>query len=59
MIAKTVTDDELRRFIIIANGAKNFNITDRLKEIRCPVMTTGTFDTAPDYKKRVYDFFME
>ncbi|SEM36725.1 Pimeloyl-ACP methyl ester carboxylesterase [Butyrivibrio sp. ob235] len=93
--AKTVTDDELRRFIIIANGAQNFNITDKLKEIRCPVMTTGTFedevldsdatmeiaeqldeehefklymytglghasfDTAPDYKKRVYDFFME
>ncbi len=93
--SKTVTDDELKRFIIIASGTKDFNVTDRLKEIKCPVMTTGTFedevldsdatmeiaeqldeehdfklymytglghasfDTAPDYKKKVTDFFME
>ena len=94
-ISKTVTAEELRRFIICASGAKDFNVTDRLKEIQCPVLTTGTFedavldsdatmeiaeqldenrefqlymytglghasfDTAPDYKKRVYDFFMQ
>ena len=93
--SKTVTDDELSRFIIIASGTKDFNVTERLKEIKCPVMTTGTFedevldsdatmeiaeqldedrefklymytglghasfDTAPDYKKKVCDFFME
>ena len=93
--SKTVTDDDLKRFIILASGTKDFNVTDRLSEIHCPVLTTGTFedrvldsdatleiaenldyrpdfqlylyngfghasfDTAPDFKKRVYDFFME
>ncbi len=94
-ISRSVTDEELRRFIIIASGAKDFNVTDRLKEIQCPVLTTGSFedmvldsdatmeiaeeldykkdfhlymytgfghasfDTAPDYRKRLYDFFMQ
>ncbi len=93
--SKTVTDEELKRFIVFASGVKNFNITDRLDEIQCPVLTMGTFedlvldsdatmeiaekldykkcfrlymytgfghaayDTAPDYRQRVYDFFME
>ncbi len=93
--SKAVTDEELRRFIILASGIKGFNVTERLKEIKCPVLTTGTFedmvldsdatmeiaenldfkkdfhlymytgfghasfDTAPDYKKRVCDFFLE
>lgn len=92
--SKTVTDEDLERFIIIASGTKDFNVTDRLKEIQCPVLTTGTFedevldsdatmeiaqelddkegfklflytgfghasfDTAPDFRKRVYDFFL-
>jgi pimeloyl-ACP methyl ester carboxylesterase len=94
-VSKTVTDEELERFIILASGIKDFNVTDRLKEIQCPVMTTGTaedlvldsdatmeiaenldskegfrlymytgfghasFDTAPDFKKRLFDFFLE
>ena len=93
--SKTVTDDELKRFIIIAQGAKDFNVTERLKEIKCPVLTTGTFedqvldsdatmeiaqeldynkyfqlymytgfghasfDTAPDFRKRVLDFYLK
>lgn len=93
--SKAVTDDEMKRFIIIASGIKDFNVSDRLKEIQCPVLTTGTFedmvldsdatmeiaenldfkkdfhlymytgfghasfDTAPDYKKRVIEFFLE
>ncbi len=93
-VSKTVTDEELQRFVTIASGTRDFNVTNRLKEIQCPVLTTGTFedevldsdatmeiaenldyrkdfrlylytgfghasfDTAPDYKKRVYDFFL-
>ncbi len=94
-VSKTVTDEELKRFIILASGIKDFNVTDRLKEIQCPVLTTGTaedlvldsdatmeiaenldhkddfklymytgfghasFDTAPDFKNRLFDFFLE
>ncbi|MBE5826295.1 MAG: alpha/beta hydrolase [Butyrivibrio sp.] len=93
--AKTVTDEELQRFVILASGMHGFNVTDRLKDIQCPVYTTGTFedevldsdstmeiaqeldekegfrlymyigyghasfDTAPDYRKRVMDFFLK
>ena len=74
---------------------KGFNVTDRLKDIQCPVLTTGTFedavldsdstmeiaekldykegfqlymyigyghasfDTAPDYRQRVCEFFLK
>ena len=94
-VSQTVTDEELRRFIIIASGTKDFNVTDKLDRIQCPVLTTGTFedqvldsdatmeiaeklddkqgfhlymytgfghasfDTAPDYRKRMLDFFAE
>lgn len=93
--SKTVTDEELERFVILASGMHGFNVTDRLGEIQCPVLTTGTFedavldsdatmeiaenlddkegfqlymyigyghasfDTAPDYRQRVMDFFLE
>ena len=93
--SKTVTDEELQRFVILASGTKDFNVTDRLQEIQCPVLTTGSFedevldsdatmeiaekldykkdfrlymytgfghasfDTAPDFRKRMYDFFMD
>lgn len=92
--SKTVTDEELAKFIIIASGMRDFNITDRLDDIQCPVLTTGTFedavldsdstmeiaekldekqgfrlymytgfghasfDTAPDYRQRVLDFYL-
>ena len=92
---KTVTDEDLNRFIILASGMDGFNVTDRLQEIKCPVLTTGTFedavldsdstmeiaeklddkegfqlymyigyghasfDTAPDYRQRVCEFFLK
>ncbi len=95
-VSKTVTEEELQRFIILASGIKDFNVTDKLGEIRCPVMITGAFedmvldddatmeiaenldykqddfqlymytgfghaafDTAPDYRKRLLDFFLK
>lgn len=93
-LAKNVTDEELERFLILAQSIPDFNVTDELKKINCPVLALGefqdavldsdatmeiaeklddrpdfalymytgyghaAFDTAPDYRKRVLDFFM-
>ncbi|WP_408070580.1 alpha/beta fold hydrolase [Butyrivibrio sp. JL13D10] len=92
-VSKTVTKEELRKFIILARSIKNFNVTDGLKKIECPVLALGVyedtvldsdatmeiaenlehrpdfklymyigyghaaFDTAPDYRKRLFEFF--
>ena len=91
--AATVTDKDLERFVILAEGAKDFNAVDILDRIECPVLALGAFDdrvldadatleiaekldekidfrlfmyagyghaafdTAPDYRKRILDFF--
>ena len=93
--AKSVTDKDLERFVILARAVVDFNITGQLKMIDCPVLALGefedevldsdatmeiaenldyrsdfslymykgyghaAFDTAPDYKKRLYDFYMK
>lgn len=41
--SKTVTDDELDRFVILAD-MKGFDITDDLKKIGCPVLVLGSMD---------------
>lgn len=92
--AKTVTKEELERFVILAKSIRDFDVTDRLNKINCPVLALGVFedpvldsdatmeiaenldyrpdfalymytgyghaafDTAPDYKNRVHDFFI-
>ena len=92
--AGTVTDADLERFIILAEGTKDFNVTDELGGIRCPVLAVGVFedsvldsdatmeiaekldyradfrlymyvgyghaafDTAPDYRERLLNFFL-
>ena len=95
-VSQTVTEEELKRFVILASGIKDFNVTDRLCEIKCPVLVTGAFedkvldddatmeiaekldykqgdfhlymytgfghaafDTAPDYRQRMLDFFLK
>ncbi|MBR0085002.1 MAG: alpha/beta hydrolase, partial [Lachnospiraceae bacterium] len=91
--AETVTDKDLERFIILTEGTKGFNVTDRLDRIKCPALVIGVyedavldsdatmeiaekleavpdfklymyighghaaFDTAPDYRERIYRFF--
>ena len=95
MIAKSVTDEELRRFAILLQGTRGFDVLDRIRELRCPVLAIGAkddgvlggdasaliaerladrpdceyycyegfghaaFDTAPDYRDRLYRFFMK
>ncbi len=92
--AQSVTDEDLRRFIILVEGTKDFNIVDELDKIRCPVLAVGVFedsvldsdatmeiaenldsradfrlymyigyghaafDTAPDYRQRMLNFFL-
>ncbi len=42
--AETVTDEDLRRFIILAEGTKGFNVADKLDRIECPVLAIGVFE---------------
>ncbi len=92
--AKTVTDEELRRFIIQGKGIKGYDVTDKLSSIQCPLLAIGAkddkvlggdatekiaellkdhpdcesyvyedgyghaaYDTAPDFKDRMQEFF--
>lgn len=91
--ARTVTDEDLVRFVTLARGTEGFDVTERLPEIRCPMLLLGSnddkvlgreasleiiekmkdrddfnwfmydgyghaaYDTAPDYKERILDFF--
>ena len=94
-VAKTVTDEELERFVVFAESIPDYDVSCELNRIECPVLALGAFedpvldsdatmeiaenldhrpdfalfmyngyghaafDTAPDYRKRVYDFFMK
>ncbi|MBR6052111.1 MAG: alpha/beta hydrolase [Clostridia bacterium] len=94
-MAKSVTDDELNRFIVLAEGMRGFDVKDGLGSIACPVLVVGddtdevlgadaaaeiasalkdradaemltyssfghaVYDTAPDFPKKLYDFFMK
>lgn len=42
--AKTVTPDELKHFITIAEGTRGFNVIDELQKITCPVLVIGAND---------------
>ena len=43
-MAETVTAEDLKRFVILAKGAENFDITDDLEKIICPVLLLGSAD---------------
>ena len=43
---KTVTEAELRRFIILARGIEGFDVSNRVSEIQCPVLAIGVFEDA-------------
>ena len=42
--AKTVTSEELGRFIVLAEGTKGFDVSDELEKISCPVLLIGSMD---------------
>ena len=43
---KTVTAEELRRFVILAKGIEGFDVSNRVAEIQCPVLAIGVFEDA-------------
>ena len=43
-MAKTVTDEELERFVILAKSIPVFDVSDELDKIECPVLALGAFE---------------
>ncbi len=43
-MAKTVTDVELERFLILARSIVGFDISGELKKIQCPVLAIGAYE---------------
>jgi pimeloyl-ACP methyl ester carboxylesterase len=46
MLGKMVTEEEMERFAILTEGARGFDISSRLDQIRCPVLVLGAMDDA-------------
>lgn len=42
--AKTVTDSDLKRFIILTEGTKGFDVVSELDKIQCSVLALGVFE---------------
>ena len=42
--AKTVTDDDMDRFVILAESIDGFDVTNDLDKIHCPVLVLGSKD---------------
>ena len=42
--AENVTEKELKRFMILAEGMKGFDVRDKLQSIACPVLVIGSLD---------------
>ena len=47
---KMVTQEDLRRFIVLSKGIKGFDVTSQLEKITCPVLMIGS------KKDRVFDW---
>ena len=43
-MAKNVTDNELERFVILAKSILDYDVSDELKNIECPVLAVGDFE---------------
>lgn len=44
MAGNAVSAEDLDRFVVLAEGTKDFDLTPRLEEIRCPVLVIGAAD---------------
>ena len=45
-LAQGVTDEDLRRFIILAKGTEGFDVVSDLEKISCPVLAIGVYEDA-------------
>ncbi len=43
-LGESITDSDLERFITLAEGTKDFDISEKLNEITCPVLSLGAAD---------------
>lgn len=43
-MSEKITDTDLKRFVIMANGGRDFNVLDRAYKIKCPVMVISDSD---------------
>lgn len=43
-LGESITDEDLERFIVFAEGTKGFDITDKIPVIECPVLSLGAKD---------------
>ena len=43
---ETFTPEELRRFRILTEGLRGFNVTEKLSRIQCPVLVIGVYEDA-------------
>ncbi len=41
LLAREITDEELNRFMILAEGMRGFDVYEKLPEITCPVLVIG------------------
>lgn len=43
-MAKDVSDEELERFVTFAKSIRNYDVSDELKKIKCPVLALGVYE---------------
>lgn len=67
---KALTDEDIKRFIICAEGTKDFDVTEKIGSIKCPVLSLGSaddrvltgaareleelFSSNPDFESHIY-----
>ena len=44
--AQIVTDADLERFVILAQGTQDFDVTDQLDQVKCSVLIIGVYEDA-------------
>ncbi len=60
--AKTVTDRDLRRFVIMARGMDGLDLRERLASVFCPVLVIGDRDDrvlGPEASERIYSLLRD
>ena len=43
---ETVTDEDFQRFVILTEGIRGFDVTDKLDRIQCPTLVIGVYEDA-------------
>jgi pimeloyl-ACP methyl ester carboxylesterase len=61
LIGKSLTEEQMKRFVTLAKGTKNFDITAEMDNIRCPVFSIGATDDAvlPGGAEKIYELLSD